>query len=644
MGLVDSIKRAYFSLEDQYYALLDKIQTKIPVYSLVDPVDKILPSFGIILALVIALLGVGLFSSLSGWSGGEKVSWSVSFNDGDGNPLEGVSVFLEKENSPVDSQLTSVAGKVTFSVSPGTYALRANKEDYEDFFQEVKIVSSKSQIFTLRSFSTAALQRALLIQDESQNIVGSLSPVSISLSFSCQSGNAPSSQTAYSGNITFLQPGDCISLSVTVSANGYLTKTQSIFGDTTLIVLQSSLALEPEQETENPAGGSVEVQVKDGKGLSVEQAQIKLYSVSVVGSNVLAAQTLSDPNGLGLLQGVSPGKHVVIVSKPGYKQTTSAEFQVNAGEKVSVSVTLVESSSKRKVFVKTLNNTNQLSLSGVSVSLFVQTVSGKYIAYDTFTTDTNGIVEEPLADFNGNTKLVVRHQNFVYAFLPNTGIVSEDASVPIPILLEPLQAANSNGTVPNAVVADVKVSDEVGLSVFNATANIYSPDANGVLVDTLNTNTLGVARFSNLPGGFTYQATAFTSVGDGLSVKLPGDEGKIIVLPVVLNVGNALVEVTVKNEQNSPIPDANVSIFSSADNALQAAGKTNAQGVVQLGVLTGQKVYVKVEKPTYLPFSSVSFDVLKNNTHKIQIQVSLTSATQQVDISLIKIYELRSAF
>ncbi len=43
------IKDLYFWLEDAYYGFLDHVQKVIPVYSLIDPIDRIIPSFAILL-------------------------------------------------------------------------------------------------------------------------------------------------------------------------------------------------------------------------------------------------------------------------------------------------------------------------------------------------------------------------------------------------------------------------------------------------------------------------------------------------------------------------------------------------------------------------------------------------------------------
>ena len=138
MGLVDSLKDFYFRLEDSHYSLLDKIQTKIPVYAVVDPLDKVVPSFGIILVIVVGVLGVGLFSALGVLSlGGEKFSVNVTFNDALGGPLEEVHVSLEKDSQEIDFKNTNSSGSVIFSLPSGTYTLRASKDGFEDFLDAV---------------------------------------------------------------------------------------------------------------------------------------------------------------------------------------------------------------------------------------------------------------------------------------------------------------------------------------------------------------------------------------------------------------------------------------------------------------------------------------------------------------------------
>ena len=60
MGILDSVRSAYFGLEDKYYNFLDWLDGKgIPVYTVVEPMDKVLPSFIVFSVLFLAIFLAG---------------------------------------------------------------------------------------------------------------------------------------------------------------------------------------------------------------------------------------------------------------------------------------------------------------------------------------------------------------------------------------------------------------------------------------------------------------------------------------------------------------------------------------------------------------------------------------------------------
>ena len=54
--VTSKLRGAYFFFEDKWYALLDKINPKIPVYKVVDPIDKVIPSFIVFLLVILFLV------------------------------------------------------------------------------------------------------------------------------------------------------------------------------------------------------------------------------------------------------------------------------------------------------------------------------------------------------------------------------------------------------------------------------------------------------------------------------------------------------------------------------------------------------------------------------------------------------------
>ena len=63
MGIIDSLKGFYYAMEDKWYDLLDALDKKqIPVYKIVDPIDKVIPSF--LLFLLVSLFVIILLAYL----------------------------------------------------------------------------------------------------------------------------------------------------------------------------------------------------------------------------------------------------------------------------------------------------------------------------------------------------------------------------------------------------------------------------------------------------------------------------------------------------------------------------------------------------------------------------------------------------
>ena len=61
MGIIGNLKDLYRSIEGGYYSVLDKIDPPIPVYKIVDPIDRLVPSF-LLLILAGAAAGFLLLS------------------------------------------------------------------------------------------------------------------------------------------------------------------------------------------------------------------------------------------------------------------------------------------------------------------------------------------------------------------------------------------------------------------------------------------------------------------------------------------------------------------------------------------------------------------------------------------------------
>ena len=86
----EKARGAYFFLEDRYYALLDKINQHVPIYNVIDPIDKVIPSFVLFSALLLLLVVIFIFLSIP------QLSLSTTFKvvDEDSSALKGVKTSV----------------------------------------------------------------------------------------------------------------------------------------------------------------------------------------------------------------------------------------------------------------------------------------------------------------------------------------------------------------------------------------------------------------------------------------------------------------------------------------------------------------------------------------------------------------------
>ena len=134
MGLKD----AYFGLEDKWYAALDKISTKIPIYRIIDPIDRVVPSFILLIATIVTL--VAIFAVLPLLSL-QQATVTVVVEDELGNILQGVKVDYTIEGT-IDSRITDADGQIRFGAPfNSTIELHVSETTVDGVEYETKQIS-----------------------------------------------------------------------------------------------------------------------------------------------------------------------------------------------------------------------------------------------------------------------------------------------------------------------------------------------------------------------------------------------------------------------------------------------------------------------------------------------------------------------
>ncbi|MDO8624934.1 MAG: hypothetical protein Q7R47_02540, partial [Candidatus Diapherotrites archaeon] len=115
MGIGSAVQNFYTGLEDGYYRALDRIQDILPVYSIVDPIDKVFPSFLLLSILIVALVALVALNAGTALVPTDHVFVNVVVENRLGEKVPRVPVSLKMGGSPIERQ-TDSDGFVVFEV------------------------------------------------------------------------------------------------------------------------------------------------------------------------------------------------------------------------------------------------------------------------------------------------------------------------------------------------------------------------------------------------------------------------------------------------------------------------------------------------------------------------------------------------
>jgi len=303
------LKKAYFFVEDKYYAVLDRINRAIPIYKVVDPIDKVVPSFalliGILALLVVLFLAWPLIAPYlvqppAGYFATIKV-----MDDESNNPIAGAEVILTFPdlNEPV-AKKTDSSGSAEFDIkSPEvTVSIEIKEESHQRYFKsEITLEAGQAKLFKLKGLAIVLKEKiSIIVYDEVTDEKILDRPIRIS--FRCVGGTHPEGiDSVQNAQIAFevTDPGNCSSLFGTVNANGYKEKTE---------VLEAGkiarFKLEKGGDDPQPTKGSLKVIVLDNSGSPEPNVEVKLLDSS---TEMPEATKFSKDDGSALFESLNPG-------------------------------------------------------------------------------------------------------------------------------------------------------------------------------------------------------------------------------------------------------------------------------------------------------------------------------------------------
>ncbi|MBI5554152.1 MAG: DUF853 family protein, partial [Candidatus Diapherotrites archaeon] len=613
MGLMDSIKNFYVSLENGFYSLMDGLdKAGIPVYKIIDPLEGAgIPAFPVF-TLLLALIVGGAWLFLAAPTGAPASIFAVDENN---NPLAGVSVTLGFSGKTVNAVTASTGSVQTAESIPfgASVEVRASKEGYEASPQTFTFSKDSAQIsLTLSSKKETQTKTISFVKAGTQEAVSG----SISVRLSCAQAAFEQIFSTEEGQIEVEVPADCGGLTVEpVSSDVVLSNT---------FLAPDAFSLTVALEEKSVPGGRVNVSVTDRQMNSLEGIQVSLSDAGNPGTPLFTKVTL----GTGSVEfaDVPVGRYYVSTYDPlgkfaefdGYgagsirdvlAQTTTS-FTVALEEKIAGSI---------KLLIKEKEGNVPVEGAQVTLSQDNREINTEY-------SDARGFVEFKVGETNAysvtvdKTGYLIGRQDKLF---PSEGTTT--------ILLEKESLENSQALV-------VSVVDERGTPLSGALVKLLLEDATPSGHEK-TTGENGKIVFERLDQSIYYVVASVPGFGQSTPKRVdivPRQENST---EVTVFIGSGKVELHVLTSQKQPVSGASVDVYDafSGQKMDSLSGKlTDAKGLMELEARADKKLFLVVSEKTLSTFVSAPLAVQKDVTVRKTIELESVSNSLQMVLTRIR--------
>ncbi|MCR4335653.1 MAG: carboxypeptidase-like regulatory domain-containing protein, partial [archaeon] len=570
---------------------------KIPVYKIIDPIDKIFPSFLLLLILIFLFLII-LFFAVVPLLFGPSVA-TIHAVDNEGDNVVGVSVDLIFEDGSTKTLRTDAFGRFSFNLIGSEVTIGIDDEDYESFNETVNVSTAEETEIVLTKIDGSGdlLQKVIVINNkETQSPL-----IGAQISFTCSNNKSVTPSTIYNSKSeeTILVNKECGILTGSVRLSGFTDETRTLTGARTIFQMMPV----------NTASFDAKVRVFV---TSEEGIPLPGISVTIYNENGFIDRKQTDASGTHIFE-VNPGVYYAKVSDngfpPQYIDGESEEITIESGDDETLTLALVRAENDAdigKILVKFVDKATGSPIENVS-AVFFENGDNKELDIS----GSDGLVDLPNADFNKSYSVSAVHEDYIFKVAVDLEVISLNASVPTKVELvkaePPAQFSNIEVHVKSLEgnpIADASVHlSEVGLD--------YS-------IRSGATDSDGKAIFSNMPVG-RYKAFAESAGQEGKTEFVQSSSGATLVLEIILVLQTAKMEVTVVDIEGNPVSGATVKFIDAVEGNL-AEEITNEKGIIeQQEFKWNLKPYLKISKEGFLITNTDPFDLAPRSTIKTTI-------------------------
>jgi hypothetical protein len=629
-GLKENILNFYYSLEDKYYDLMDKINSKIPVYKVIDPIDELIPSFllfaGIILVLLLLVLYFAFFSVAST----ESAVFTVTLTKEDSSEiLAGYKVFLFVDGNK-NSLVTDENAQVSIGVPLNT-KVKIEVKDVPGYMDYNKLVyvTKKEQFFTVKLkkkqeivLSSGWRKRTIYFKDESGRLVNEL----LRVSFACSEGSdfleivgETSLRTSItSGSLQLkVNEDECTEIFFSVESSDYESITNELLSSNTIYL-----------ERKKEPKGTIHIKVFDELGNLIEDTlKFSLFEESDFNS-VNGFDSVSIYSGTKDFE-VNPGNYYIKVfdarSEPKYSCNNSSDAkELLAGEEITFEVDCFVVSSDDLILISVVDKA-----SGEAVNSRIELFKKEENQFKFFEVKKNVSSASFAVDDNKSGFIaLISSKNYL---LHLTKLLHAGDSVKVE--LEKLTEMNSGKAL-------IKVSNFKGNTA--SSGKVYLRFASGPLKDyriySKPIGFKGKALIEGVKPG-QYYAEAQTKTERGFSVSKSIDANKLTEFEVRMKRERGWVELNVFKENSSKLSGFNVVFFDALTGKEIPSTEFVFDSKKNLYFFTEGSYFAVVSKEGYVPTRSKKFRVVINSKTVVNVVLKKKKASEAVSIDFVGFFK-----
>lgn len=595
MGASDTLKDSYYSAEDAWYRLVDKISDKLPVFgSTVDKIEeKGVPTFPAFIALILIILII-LFLLLAS----PASALIVNVVDENGEAVSGAEVTVYLDGETKGTLNTNALGTASFYLPNGFYSVKIDREGYASVTRNEVAADGTEKRFTLTD-EDSTLTKAIALKNASGELINGTGTII----YSCV-GESSQRYANYENGRFNADFSDCTELQID-SITGY----SIVEGSVSFSEGNSVLVDEIEENT-----GTITVSLtseEDTTGLKVN-----LYT-----EEGTLTKSSTSSSGVVIFENVPTDSYYVVVIDPNgnfndYDGSQNGDIkELSTDETESFNVILSESNSST-ITVTVKDAESGLPISGAEVK---RTSEENQNDLETLVTGNSGQVT-----FNvptGNSYLIIAdHPDYI---IPSSQRVSSGGIA----VFDLVEASESNS---QSLI--VKVSDPTGDAISGTRVVLKRTD--DTKVDEKVTGADGVVEFYNLEVGnyFVFaDKPGFDSTTSPSVQVLPRRSTN---LDVTLDIGTGIIRFNV-SDSGGALSAANISAYDIEGNLVDEK-TTSSEGINDFSIRVDREVYFKVSSPNLADYYTTY--IMGDEGALTEIDVLMENEVSGLSVELKGIY------